>query len=99
MGPNLTQPCITPHLHERIHGGMPNWHLTPGPSCHCTQAAQKGLTAATARYSAVQGALSFIGPVMWGWLAVDVALKAIGTDYGRVIRAVFILAQVGHIIT
>lgn len=41
-----------------------------------------------------QGALSFLGPVMWGWLAADLALKAIGTDYGRVIRAVFILAQV-----
>ncbi len=58
------------------------------------QAAQKGLTAATARYSAVQGALSFLGPVMWGWLAADLALKAVGTDYARIIRAVYVLAQV-----
>jgi len=57
-------------------------------------AAQRGLTTATARYSAIQGALSFLGPVMWGWLALDLAYKAIGTDYARVIRAVFILAQV-----
>jgi hypothetical protein len=42
-----------------------------------------------------QGALSFLGPLMWGWLAVDLALKSIGTDYARIIRAVFILAQVG----
>ena len=41
-----------------------------------------------------QGALSLLGPVMWGWLAMDLALKAIGTDYARVIRAVFLLAQV-----
>jgi len=41
-----------------------------------------------------QGALSFLGPVMWGWLFIDLAYKAIGTDYARVIRAVFILAQV-----
>ncbi|KAL6750299.1 hypothetical protein V8C86DRAFT_2817219 [Haematococcus lacustris] len=58
------------------------------------EAAQKGLTVATARYSAVQGMLSFLGPVMWGWLAVDLALKSIGTDYARITRAVFILAQV-----
>lgn len=42
----------------------------------------------------LQGALSLLGPIMWGWLAVDLAYKAIGTDYARVIRAVFILAQV-----
>lgn len=58
------------------------------------QAAQKGLTTATARYSAVQGALAFLGPVMWSWLAVDLALASLGTDYARVIKAVFVLAQV-----
>jgi hypothetical protein len=30
---------------------------------------------------------------MWGWLAADLAYKAIGTDYARVIRAIFLLAQ------
>eukprot|EP00798_Chlamydomonas_sp_ICE-L_P005100 gene5100-34900_t len=58
------------------------------------EAAQKGVTVATARYSAMQGVLSFLGPVMWGWLAMDLALKSIGTDYARIIRAVFFLAQV-----
>jgi uncharacterized protein YaaW (UPF0174 family) len=38
--------------------------------------------------------MSLLGPVMWGWLAVDLAFKALGTDYARIIRAVFILAQV-----
>jgi hypothetical protein len=57
-------------------------------------AAQQGLTSATLRYSAVQGALSFLGPVMWAWLAVDLVKAAVGTDYARVVRAVYILAQV-----
>ena len=58
------------------------------------QAAQTGLTAAAARYSAVRGALSTLGPVMWAFFGVELALAAIGTDYGRIARAVFALAQV-----
>ncbi|KAG2487608.1 hypothetical protein HYH03_013747 [Edaphochlamys debaryana] len=58
------------------------------------EAAQRSLTHATARYSALRGALSFVGPVLWGWLALDLALKAIGPDYARVVRAVFLLSQV-----
>ena len=38
--------------------------------------------------------MSLLGPLMWGWLATDLALKSIGTDYARVVRAVFLLAQV-----
>jgi hypothetical protein len=60
-------------------------------------AAQKGLTSATMRYSAMQSALSFLGPVMWAWLAVDLVRAAVGTDYARVVRAVYILAQVGGV--
>ncbi|KIY99117.1 hypothetical protein MNEG_8844 [Monoraphidium neglectum] len=57
-------------------------------------AAQRGLTGAAARYGALRGAMAFVGPVMWGWLAVDLGMMAIGTDYSRIIRAVFVLAQV-----
>eukprot|EP00879_Flechtneria_rotunda_P004778 GHRR01005048.1.p1 GENE.GHRR01005048.1~~GHRR01005048.1.p1 ORF type:complete len:394 (+),score=129.56 GHRR01005048.1:100-1281(+) len=62
-------------------------------------AAQKGLTSATFRYSAVQGALAFVGPIMWAWLAVDLMKAALGTDYARVVRAVYILAQVRLVAT
>jgi uncharacterized protein YaaW (UPF0174 family) len=62
-------------------------------------AAQKGLTSATLRYSAVRSALSFIGPVMWAWLAFDLVRAAVGTDYARVVRAVYILAQVRLVAT
>ncbi|GFR40261.1 hypothetical protein Agub_g834, partial [Astrephomene gubernaculifera] len=58
------------------------------------EAAQRSLTHATARYSALRGALSLLGPLLWGWLALDLALKAIGPDYARVVRAVFLLSQV-----
>lgn len=30
----------------------------------------------------------------WAWLAVDLVKAAVGTDYARVVRAVYILAQV-----
>ncbi|KAK9810268.1 hypothetical protein WJX72_007661 [[Myrmecia] bisecta] len=58
------------------------------------QTAQKGVTLAAVRYSTVRGALSMLGPIMWAWLGVDLALKAVGTDYGRIVRAVFALAQI-----
>ncbi len=62
-------------------------------------AAQRGLTSAAARYGAVRGAMAFVGPVMWGWLAVDLGLMSIGTDYARIIRAVFVMAQVRLVCT
>lgn len=32
--------------------------------------------------------------MMWAWLAMDLVKAALGTDYARVVRAVYILAQV-----
>jgi hypothetical protein len=70
-------------------GALSSWQRQAALS-----AAQKGLTAATARYSALRGVMSFVGPAMWVWLVVDLAFAAVGTDYTRVIRAVFLMAQV-----
>lgn len=58
------------------------------------QAAQSGLATAAARYTAARSALSIIHPIMWTWLGLDLALMALGTDYGRLSRAVFELAQI-----
>lgn len=58
------------------------------------QGAHQQLAVYTAKYSAARGVLSFLGPAMWAWLITDLALKAVGTDYARVINAVFMLAQV-----
>ena len=52
------------------------------------------MAATAARYGTVRGALGVLGPMMWGWLAVDVALKAVGTDHGRIARAIVAFAQI-----
>ena len=58
------------------------------------QAAQAGMTNTAVRYGTVRGALGLLGPVMWAWFATDLALKSVGTDHGRIARAVFAIAQV-----
>ena len=58
------------------------------------QASQQGLTSAAARYGVARGMLSVLGPAMWALFAGELAVKSIGTDYGRVVRAVYTLAQV-----
>jgi hypothetical protein len=71
-----------------------------GPVCtaarfvHALQASQQGLTSAAARYGAARGMLSVLGPAMWALFAGELAVKSIGTDYGRVVRAMYTLAQV-----
>jgi uncharacterized protein YaaW (UPF0174 family) len=35
-----------------------------------------------------------LGPLMWACLGADLALKALGTDYGRLVRAIFALCQI-----
>ena len=57
-------------------------------------AAQRGLTAAAARYGAARSLLSVVGPVMWAVTAVDLARMSIGCDYSRIVKAVFALAQI-----
>jgi len=57
-------------------------------------AAQKGLTAAATRYAAVRSLLGFLGPVLWASTFLDLARMSIGTDYARVVRAVFMMAQI-----
>lgn len=58
------------------------------------QASQQGLTSAAARYGLARGMLSVLGPAMWAFFAGELAVKSIGMDYGRVVRAMYTLAQV-----
>ena len=58
------------------------------------QAAQEGVGIAAARYGTAKGVLAMLGPLMWAWLAADLTLLALGTDYGRLVRAIVALAQV-----
>lgn len=58
------------------------------------QTAQRGMTASAARYGAVQGVFTFLGPLLWTWLLADLGWRAISTNYSRIIPAVFALAQI-----
>lgn len=56
--------------------------------------AQRGMLVTAARYGAAQTVLSALGPIMWGWFFVDLGWRAIATNYGRIVPAVFALAQI-----
>lgn len=49
---------------------------------------------AAARYGAIRALSSMLTPALMAWVAADLLLKATGTDYGRVVRAIFALAQI-----
>ncbi|GBG77379.1 hypothetical protein CBR_g23710 [Chara braunii] len=57
-------------------------------------AARQGLAGATARYVTLRTALTLLGPLMWGTFAADIFLRSVGTDYRRIVRAIFALAQI-----
>jgi uncharacterized protein YaaW (UPF0174 family) len=57
-------------------------------------AAKQGLTGAVARYTAARSLLSLVGPLMWASAIADLAWMSIGTDYARIVKVVFVLAQI-----
>ncbi|KAL3691716.1 hypothetical protein R1sor_005367 [Riccia sorocarpa] len=57
-------------------------------------AARQGLMGAAKRYLTVRGALSVLGPVLWGTLLAEMLISSVGTDYGRVVRAICAFAQI-----
>jgi uncharacterized protein YaaW (UPF0174 family) len=57
-------------------------------------AARKGLATAASRYAAARAALGFLGPVIWASTFLDLARMSLGTDHARIVRAVFLLAQI-----
>ena len=58
------------------------------------QVAQAGMGKAAARLGSAQGALAVMGPLLWAWVACDLAGLALGTDYARLVRCVVAVAQV-----
>lgn len=58
------------------------------------KSAQHGCAISAARYGAVRTVFSFLGPILWGCLIADLGWKTIATNYGRIIPAVFTLAQI-----
>lgn len=58
------------------------------------QTAKRGMATSAARYGAVQGVFSLISPLLWTWFVADLGWRAISTNYGRIIPAIFALAQI-----
>lgn len=56
--------------------------------------ASRGMAVNAARYGATRTVLAFLGPALWTWFLADLGWRAIATNYGRVIPAVFTLAQI-----
>ena len=56
--------------------------------------AQRGMMLTAARYGAAQTVLAVMGPLMWGWFLADLGWRTIATNYGRIVPAVFALAQI-----
>ncbi|MDJ0714540.1 MAG: YaaW family protein [Prochloraceae cyanobacterium] len=58
------------------------------------QTAKRGMAINAARYGAVRSIFTFVGPLLWTWLLMDLGWRSIATNYTRVIPTVFTLAQI-----
>ncbi|MEM9214654.1 MAG: hypothetical protein AAGD25_09935 [Cyanobacteria bacterium P01_F01_bin.150] len=58
------------------------------------QAAKHGAVLNLTRYGAVRSAFAVLGPAMWAWFLADLGWRSIATNYGRIIPAIFSIAQI-----
>ncbi|XP_078180068.1 uncharacterized protein LOC144574088 isoform X1 [Carex rostrata] len=56
--------------------------------------ARQGLAHAATRYLGLRNLMMLIGPLMWGTLLADVVIQMLGTDYARIVRAIYAFAQI-----
>ncbi len=59
-----------------------------------TYIAKRSLTVAATQYTAARTVFSVITPALWGLFFADLGWRAIATNYGRIIPAIFIIAQI-----
>ncbi|CAN6204618.1 unnamed protein product [Urochloa humidicola] len=57
-------------------------------------AARKGLARAASRYVGLRSVMTFLGPIMWGTLLADIVIQMLGTDYARIVQAIYAFAQI-----
>ncbi|GER56735.1 hypothetical protein STAS_34471 [Striga asiatica] len=57
-------------------------------------AARQGLKAAATRYLGLRSVTQLLGPIVWGTLLADVVIQMLGTDYARILRAIYAFAQI-----
>lgn len=58
------------------------------------ETARQNLVGAIGKYSALRHVFSFVAPMLWISTALDLARMSLGTDYARLARTVFMLAQI-----
>jgi len=59
-----------------------------------TYIAKRGMTVAATQYTAARAVFSVVTPALWGLFFADLGWRAIATNYGRIIPAIFIIAQI-----
>jgi uncharacterized protein YaaW (UPF0174 family) len=59
-----------------------------------THIAKRGMAVAATQYTAARAVFSVVTPALWGLFFADLGWRAIATNYGRIIPAIFIVAQI-----
>ncbi|KAI3895407.1 hypothetical protein MKX03_032620 [Papaver bracteatum] len=57
-------------------------------------AAGQGLAGAASRYLGLRSMMMLLGPMLWGTFLADVVIQMLGTDYARILRAIYAFAQI-----
>ncbi|XP_012469105.1 uncharacterized protein LOC105787237 isoform X3 [Gossypium raimondii] len=57
-------------------------------------AAKQGFAGATSRYVGLRSMMNLLGPLFWGTFLADVVIQMLGTDYARILRAIYGFAQI-----
>ncbi|KAG8488104.1 hypothetical protein CXB51_018279 [Gossypium anomalum] len=57
-------------------------------------AAKQGFAGAASRYVGLRSMMNLLGPLFWGTFLADVVIQMLGTDYARILRAIYGFAQV-----
>ncbi|KAM0037596.1 hypothetical protein Hdeb2414_s0013g00405101 [Helianthus debilis subsp. tardiflorus] len=57
-------------------------------------AAKQGLKGAASRYLGVRSIMVLLGPMLWGTFLADLVIQMLGTDYARILRAIYAFAQI-----
>jgi len=58
------------------------------------QTAKQGMALAATRQVLLRSVFAWLGPVLWAWFLSDLGWRTIATNYGRIIPAIFALAQI-----
>ncbi|KAM7266777.1 hypothetical protein ACFE04_008943 [Oxalis oulophora] len=57
-------------------------------------AAKQGFAGAASRLVGLRSMVTFLGPMMWGTFLADIIIQMLGTDYARILRAIYAFAQI-----